>query len=134
MSHLSEVFVFIAATLVTIPLIGFYLVYLISVKSTKNKLFSLKLAVDSTALLFIFSVYFIIIEIWGVNLIWLFLLFFLATAVAFTFMHWRTYEDIHIRRVIRGVWRFQFFVFFFLYFILTFLGVVTKVYALGNLT
>ncbi|MCD8509661.1 MAG: DUF3397 domain-containing protein [Bacillus sp. (in: Bacteria)] len=73
---MSEVLVFIAATLVTIPLIGLYLVYLIAVKTTRNKLYSFKLAVDCTMLLFVVAVYFIIVEIWDVRLIWLFVLFF----------------------------------------------------------
>ncbi|MBU9720453.1 MULTISPECIES: DUF3397 domain-containing protein [Bacillaceae] len=121
---MSEVFVFIAATLVTVPLLGLYLVYLVAVKSTRNKLFSIKLAVDCTTLLFMIAVYFIILQIWNLSLTWLFILFFLLSGIIFTFVHWKLYEDINIQKVMKGVWRFQFFVFFFLYFVLIFLGVI----------
>lgn len=128
---MSEVFVFIAATLVTIPLIGLYLVYIIAVKTTHNKLYSIKLAVDCTSLLFMVAVYFIIIEIWAVKLAWLFVLFFLFTGAVFTIIHWRMHEDIQLRRVIKGVWRMQFFVFFCLYFLLILYGLFSKMYSLA---
>lgn len=130
---MSEVFVFITATLVTIPLIGLYLVYLIAVKTTHNKLYAIKLAVDCTMLLFVMAVYFIIVEIWGLSLVWLFVLFFLFTGAVFTFLHWRMHEDIHLKKVIKGVWRFQFFVFFCLYFILLFYGLISKMISLASI-
>ncbi|MFA9557352.1 DUF3397 domain-containing protein [Evansella sp. AB-rgal1] len=132
MNGVSEVFVFVAATLVTAPLIGLYIVYLIAVKSTHNKVYSVKLAVDSTAFLFIIAVYFIILEIWEVRIMWLFILFVLLSAMIFTFLHWKKYEDIQITKVLKGVWRFQFFVFFVLYFILIFYGLVRHVYVLAK--
>jgi len=49
----------IVATFVTAPLLGLYVIYLLFVKTTKNKQHSFKVAVDSTALLFIISVYFL---------------------------------------------------------------------------
>ncbi|MDQ0253828.1 hypothetical protein J2S74_001200 [Evansella vedderi] len=128
---MGEVLVFVAATLVTIPLIGLYLVYLIAVKTTHNKIFSLKLAVDCTALLFIIAVYFIVLEIWGVKLAWLFILFFLVTGAVFTILHWRLHEDIHIQKVFKGVWRFQFFVYFCLYFLLMLYGLINRMYSLA---
>jgi hypothetical protein len=128
-NNISEIFAVIAATLVTIPLLGLYFVYLAAVKTTRNKVFSLKLAVDCTALLFMAAVYFLILEIWGVHLLWVFILFFLASAVIFTIMHWKVYEDIYIRKVIKGVWRFQFFVFLLAYFALILYGMFTSIYA-----
>ncbi|MBU9712411.1 DUF3397 domain-containing protein [Evansella tamaricis] len=126
---MSEVIVYIAATLVTVPILGLYAVYIIAVKSTHNKIFSLKLAVDCTTLLFMVAVYFIIFQIWNVNLTWLFVLFFLITGVAFTLLHWKLYDDINIQKVMKGVWRFQFFVFFLLYFLLLLFGIFSHMYA-----
>ncbi|ADU30860.1 DUF3397 domain-containing protein [Evansella cellulosilytica] len=136
MGVFSDTLIYVIATLVTVPLIGLYLVYIVAVKSTHNKLFAIKLAVDCTALLFMIAVYFIILQIWGFELIWLFILFVLLTATFFTYLHWKMYEDIHIGKIIKGVWRFQFFVFFFLYFILMIYGliseIVTKIIVQGN--
>lgn len=125
---MGELFVYIAATLVTIPLIGLYLVYLITVKITGEKVYSVKLAADCTTILFIIAVYFIILELWGVSLFWLIVLLFLFTAIGFTFLHWKIYEDIHILRVFRGTWRFQFFLFFTLYFVLMIYGLLYNIF------
>lgn len=126
---MGELFVFIAATLVTIPLIGLYIVYIITVKITRDKLYSVKLACDSTSILFIIAVYFIILELWDVSLLWLIILLFLVTAIFFTFIHWKKYEDIEISKVFKGVWRFQFFLFFVLYFVLMIYGLASHMFA-----
>ncbi|SDY76427.1 Protein of unknown function [Evansella caseinilytica] len=120
-----------AATLITVPLLGLYIVYLIAVKITHRKLFAVKLAADCTTLLFMTAVYFIVLELWDFNSFWLLTLFFLFTAAAFTLLHWYLYEDIHIRKVLKGVWRFQFFVYFLLYFILIFYGMITNIMVLA---
>lgn len=126
---MEELLVIIAATLVTIPLIGFYLVYIISVKLLKDKVFALKLAADCTSVLFIIAVYFIIFEIWDLRLAWLFILFFLFTAIAFTFLHWKKYEDIQISKVFKGVWRFQFIFYITIYFVLIIYGLFSEISA-----
>ena len=126
---MEELLVIIAATLVTIPLIGFYLVYIISVKISKDKVFALKLAADGTTVLFVIAVYFIVFEIWDLRLAWLFILFFLVTAIAFTLLHWKKYEDIEISKVVKGVWRFQFIFFFVVYFVLIIYGLFSEILA-----
>lgn len=126
---MGEFFVYIAATLVTIPLIGLYLVYLISVKITRDKIYSIKLAVDCTTILFIIAVYFIIVELWNVRLLWLIILLFLFTAICFTIIHWKLYEDIEISKVLKGVWRFQFFLYFIFYFIFMIYGLISNIVA-----
>ncbi|MDG5788299.1 DUF3397 domain-containing protein [Evansella sp. AB-P1] len=131
MNIFSELVVIIATTIITIPIIGLFVVYLVAVKASNNKPLSLKLAVDSTAILFIIAVYFIILEIWTINFSLIIILFILSTAIAFTFLHWRKYEDIHIQKVLKGVWRFQFFVFFCLYFLLMFYGLIRQMFIFG---
>jgi hypothetical protein len=120
---------FLAATLVTVPLIGLYIIYFVSVKTTRNKQVSFKIAVDSTVLLFIISVYFLFLEIWRIHTGWMIVLFFLFTALIFTVLHWKNYEDIKLRRLFKGVWRFQFVVFFILYFILVIYGMIFRIIA-----
>ncbi|WP_257009864.1 DUF3397 domain-containing protein [Evansella halocellulosilytica] len=127
---MSNIFIVIIASIVTVPLLGFYLIYIITMKSTKNKVFSIKLAADLTVILFMTSIYFIVLEIWGFSIIWLFILFFLITAVFFTFLHWKTNDDISIHKVLKGVWRFQFFVFFLVYFFLVIYGFISNIAAI----
>ncbi|MCR6107179.1 DUF3397 domain-containing protein [Salipaludibacillus agaradhaerens] len=124
---MAEVTAVITATLITAPLLGLYIFYLIIMKVSQNKQRSFKIAVDATVLLFIASVYFMVYEIWGVRTGWLIVMFFLLTAIVFTFVHWKNYEEIDIKRVFKGVWRFQFVVFFLLYFIVIMYGLIISV-------
>ncbi|UCZ51836.1 DUF3397 domain-containing protein [Bacillus shivajii] len=126
---MSSIIVFIIASFVTVPLIAFYLVYIISVKSTKNKVFSIKLAADCTVVLLMFAIYFIALEIWGISILWMIILFFLLSSIIFTILHWKSYELISIHKVFKGVWRFQFFVLSVLYFILMVYGFIANIYA-----
>lgn len=116
-----------AATLVTVPLIALYVVYFIAVKASRNKMLSFKFAVDVTVVLFIVSVYFLFLEIWSVRTGGWMILFILLTAVLFTFFHWKNHDDIHIRKVLKGVWRFQFVVFLVLYFLLLIYGMADRI-------
>ncbi|WP_232735738.1 DUF3397 domain-containing protein [Alteribacter populi] len=125
---LGDVMAYVVATLVTAPIIGLYLVYIITVKMTKKKVYALKLAVDWSLLLFMFAVHFIIMEIWNVSLIGMMIALILLTAIVFTFIHWRMYEEIKILRIIKGVWRFQFVVFLVLYFVLMFYGFASEMF------
>ncbi|PYZ97916.1 hypothetical protein CR205_04790 [Alteribacter lacisalsi] len=112
----------IAATLVTVPFIAFYLVYIVTVKLTRKKSVALRTAVDGSLLFFMLAVHFFILEIWGLSLIqYVFALMFL-TAIIFTLIHWKKYEEVQFIRIVKGVWRFQFVLFFVLYFVLMFVG------------
>lgn len=119
----------IVATFVTAPLLGLYVIYLLYVKTTKNKQQSFKVAVDSTAVLFIISVYFLFLDIWSIKIGWLVALFILLSAVIFMLIHWKKHEDIEMRKVLKGVWRFQFVVFFTLYIMLVMYGLVSNIYS-----
>jgi hypothetical protein len=126
MTEFTAIFV---ATFVTVPLLGLYFIYLLFVKTTKNKQYSFKIAVDSTGLLFIISVYFLFLEIWAIRIGWMFALFILFSAVIFMFIHWKKHEDIEMRKVLKGVWRFQFVVFFTLYVFLVLYGLFFNIYS-----
>ncbi|WP_035186368.1 DUF3397 domain-containing protein [Alteribacter aurantiacus] len=119
----------VIATLITAPIISMYLVYLVSVKLTRNKVFALKVAVDVSLIFFMLSVHFFILEIWGISLIGYVLALLLLTAIGFTIVHWKMYEDVEFVRIMKGVWRFQFVLFFVLHFVLMFVGFVTLMYA-----
>ncbi|WP_280769091.1 DUF3397 domain-containing protein [Salipaludibacillus daqingensis] len=123
-----EITAIIIATFVTVPILGLYIIYLLFVKTTKNKQLSFKVAVDSTALLFIISVYYLFLEIWNIQAGWFFALFVLLSAVFFTFFHWKKHEDIDMRKVLKGVWRFQFVVFSTLYIVLLIYGLIFRIY------
>ncbi|WP_026674385.1 DUF3397 domain-containing protein [Alkalihalobacterium bogoriense] len=112
----------VIATFVTIPLLGWYFIYIISVKLTKDKRKSIKWASDYSTFLFIVAVYFIMLYTWNQSFIWLILIIILVTAIFFTILHWKTTSDINVGKLMKGIWRFNFLLFLFLYIVLSIVG------------
>ncbi|WP_017727197.1 DUF3397 domain-containing protein [Halalkalibacterium ligniniphilum] len=127
MTHAIAWFV---ATLVTIPLLGWYLVYIITVKISRNKRKAVRLAADSTTLLFMVAVYFLMQEIWSKSFLWMILTIFFLVAILFTWLHWKVANDIYVRKLFRGIWRVNFLLFFFLHIILSGYGLFARILAL----
>ncbi|MGA9289587.1 MAG: DUF3397 domain-containing protein [Anaerobacillus sp.] len=117
----------VAATAVTVPLLAWYLIYIITVKMTKKKKFSFRLAVDLSTIFFILSVHFILIETSGRSFLWIILLLIIGAAIGFTVLHWKTKEDVQIHKVMKGAWRFNFLLFSTGYFILLLIGLVHRI-------
>ncbi|OIJ13266.1 hypothetical protein BKP37_12250 [Anaerobacillus alkalilacustris] len=125
---MSNALAWIVATFVTLPLLAFYFVYIISVKTTKNKRRSIKLAVDVTTILFIFAVYYIAYELWAFSLFWLILIAILIVAIIFTIIHWKLYKDIELKKLIKGIWRLNFLLFLIVYFLLSIYGLFSRIF------
>lgn len=124
---MSNAVAWFLATVITLPLVAFYLIYLVSVKTTKNKKRSIKLAVDLSTILFIFAVYFITYELWNVSLLWFLLIMIITVAIIFTIIHWKISEDIHFSKLLKGIWRLNFLLFFTAYFILSIYGLFIRI-------
>lgn len=124
---MANVVAWVVATIVTLPLVGWYLFYITTVKITKNKSKSIRFASDWTSILFMAAVYFIIYELWGRSFLWVILAIFFFIALLFTWMHWRVSGDIHIGKLFKGIWRFSFILFFFLYLILSSYGLISRI-------
>ncbi|RXI98113.1 DUF3397 domain-containing protein [Anaerobacillus alkaliphilus] len=127
---MSEAIAWVVATLVTLPIICFYLIYIISVKTSKNKKKSIKLAVDLSASFFIIAVYYIAYEIWALSLFWVILILIIIVAMIFTVIHWKISEDIQLGKLIKGIWRFNFILFFLAYLVLSIYGLVLSIYSI----
>lgn len=115
------------ATLITVPLVAFYLIYIITVKTTKSKIISIKLTVDLSTILFILAVYFIAHEIWNISLFWFLLLTIISVAIIFTIIHWKFSNDIHLPKLLKGIWRLNFILFFLAYIILSIYGLLLRI-------
>lgn len=124
---MSSAIAFFLATIITLPLLGWYLIYIITVKITKKKSFSVRLAADLSAILFMASVYFIMLEIWKQSFIWVIFSLFFFVAIFFTVIHWKNAEDIHVWKLFKGIWRFNFILFFLAYFLLSAYGLITRI-------
>lgn len=124
---MTNIIAWLVATIVTLPLLGWYVIYITTVKMTKNKRTSIRFASDWSTILFMAAVYFIIFEIWGFSFHWVILAVFFLIALLFTLMHWRVSGDIHIRKLFKGIWRFNFILFLVTYLILSSYGLVTRI-------
>ena len=124
---MSEVISSIIATFVTIPLLGYIIVFVISKLLTKNHRKSVKIAIDVTTLLFVISDYYFIKAIWGVSLFWLILLIMMIIAITFVLAHWKINHEIQFIKVFKGFWRFNFLFFGFIYILLLIYGLILRV-------
>ncbi|WP_078554867.1 DUF3397 domain-containing protein [Bacillus alkalicellulosilyticus] len=117
----------IIATVITMPLLGWFFVYMITLKKTRSRPTSVRVASDLSSIFFMTAVYFIMYELWKSSLLWLLIIFFLLIAIGFTVIHWKTQNDIQPGKLIKGIWRFNFLFFFMLYIVLSVYGVFLSV-------
>lgn len=108
----------------TLPFLGSILVFIVIKIITKKSRKSLHKAVDYTTLLYIISVHFLIVTIWGKSFFWLIIILMIFIAMVFVFLHWKVKEEIILKKVFKGFWRFNFIVFFLAYITLTLYGII----------
>ncbi|WP_070120202.1 DUF3397 domain-containing protein [Bacillus marinisedimentorum] len=120
----------VAATLVTIPLLGFAAAFLLFSKMTGNRRKSFLLASDISTFFLIWAVYAMVLVIWEVDVAGYLPLLFIMTIIFFLFMQWRFAEEIHIKKVLKGFWRFNFLLFGFGYVGLVLYGLVMRLLVL----
>ncbi|NHC39624.1 DUF3397 domain-containing protein [Bacillus sp. MM2020_1] len=109
-----------------LPFLGFLLVFIITKLVTNNNRKSVHRALDYTTILFVISVHFLIQTIWGKSLFWLIILIMILIAMIFVFVHWKVKEEIVLRRVLKGFWRFNFILFLLAYITLTLFGLLHR--------
>ncbi|MCM3242955.1 DUF3397 domain-containing protein [Cytobacillus oceanisediminis] len=115
------------ATLVTIPLLGYLAVFIISKQITKKHKRSVHIALDVSTLFFILAVHYLIVVIWDKSYLWMIVLSLLITAVTFIIMHWRIKQEVNLRALFKGFWRFNFLLYFTAYIVLMLIGLVQRV-------
>jgi Protein of unknown function (DUF3397) len=112
---------------VTIPLLGYIIVFVISKLLIKNHRKSVKIAIDVTTLLFVLADHYFIMAIWGKSLFWLILLIMIIIAIAFVFAHWKINHEIQFIKVFKGFWRFNFLFFGIIYILLLIYGLILRI-------
>ncbi|MCM3768579.1 DUF3397 domain-containing protein [Neobacillus niacini] len=106
------------------PFAGFLAVFIIGKLVTKNTRRSVHYALDYSAVFFIFSVHFLLKTIWGNSFFWLIILILILTAMVFVIVHWKVKQDINLKKVMKGFWRFNFLLFSLVYIGLTIYGLI----------
>jgi hypothetical protein len=114
----------IVAIFLTVPLLGFFIIYLINKLITKNTRKSVHKALDYSTILFIFAVHFLLLTILGKSFLWIIFLVLIIIAMVFVFIHWKIRGEIIFTKVFKGYWRFNFLIFFLAYISLTIFGIL----------
>ncbi|PFO09942.1 hypothetical protein COJ85_00735 [Bacillus sp. AFS076308] len=123
---MSTIFSSVLTVFFAIPIIGTILVFTVIKLTLKTTKKALHMALDYTTIFYIVSVHFLIVTLWDKSFFWLIILVMLVIAMVFVFVHWKVKEEIIVKRVWKGFWRFNFILFFFTYFVLTFYGLVSR--------
>lgn len=124
---MSGVISSIIATFVTIPLLGYIIVFVISKLITRNHRKSVKMAIDVTTLLFVIACHYFIMAIWGISIFWVIILFMIGIAIIFVIIHWKLKHEIAFLKVFKGFWRFNFLCFGLTYIFLLLYGLILRI-------
>ncbi|MEH7075061.1 DUF3397 domain-containing protein [Neobacillus drentensis] len=116
----------IISIFIALPFLGFIVVFFAMKFITNNTQKSVHVALDSTTILFIISVHFLILTIWDKSFFWFIILLMILIAMVFVFVHWKIKEEIILKKVIKGFWRFNFILFLFTYLSLTVYGLIYR--------
>ncbi|WP_066289425.1 DUF3397 domain-containing protein [Bacillus sp. FJAT-29937] len=117
----------VIATFITIPLLGYFLVFIICKQVTRQHKQSVHMALDVSTFLFIISVHYLILAIWEQSFLWVIFLSLLVLAIIFVLLHWKIKHEINLPLVFKGFWRFNFLVFFIAYIVLMVIGLIQSV-------
>jgi hypothetical protein len=123
----SGIFSSIIASFVTIPLLGYIIVFVISKCLTKKHHKSVRIALDFTTCFLVLAVHYLIKAIWGISLLWVIFIVMILVAVLFVLMHWKTRQEIDFVKVLKGFWRFNFLLFSCAYLLLLIYGLISRV-------
>ncbi|MEK4565427.1 DUF3397 domain-containing protein [Alkalihalobacillus sp. FSL R5-0424] len=119
----------LVATVVTIPALGWYLIYISTVKLTKQKRKAVIWASDGSAILFMAAVYYIMSQLWEPTSVWLVLALFLSVAITFTIIYWNVMDDFYAMKLFKGIWRLNFLIFVTIYILLSGYGLIWSIFS-----
>lgn len=117
----------IAAAFITLPLLGYIIIFIITKQALKHHRRAVHTAIDGSAPLFVISVYYLILVIWEESLLWLILVILILMGAAVTIAHWKVRGEIVFPRIFRAFWRLTFLVFFFAYSLLLIVGLLESI-------
>jgi hypothetical protein len=116
----------IMATFVTLPMIAFLIFYVFARILTKNGKKAFLLTVDLSTFFFILSVYYLILVIWKKSFMSYIFMILIIICMIFLLLHWKFKQEIDIRKVMKGFWRFNFLFFSFCYICLVIFGLFKR--------
>lgn len=125
---MKMVFAYVLGTLILLPIITFFIAYLIFRKFLKKKAnYSFRLAADVTTFFLFFSVVISISTLWGTIISIAAITISFLIAIIMTFIDWRTQKEIKVIPLLRRIWRVQFVYLFLVYNIVWIVGIVQNI-------
>ncbi|HWJ80063.1 MAG TPA: DUF3397 domain-containing protein [Niallia sp.] len=113
--------------LVVFPIFTLFIVFVISKIVTKKQRYSVHLALDTSTFFFLLSVHFLAKEMWNVSLLPVIIVLLVIIGIVFSYIHYRIKEEIVFGKIIKGIWRLSFLLFFILYLFLMVYGLISSV-------
>lgn len=123
---MSTVLASIIATFITLPVLAWIVIFFASYRITQHKKRSFQVAVDITTVFFMIACYFLIYEIWHLSMFWMIAIIVLLSGILFSVVLWKVRGDIDTKRLLKGVWRFNFLLFFIGYTVLFVYGLLNR--------
>ena len=116
------------ATLVTLPIVGYLIIFVVTKRCTKNHRKAVQYGINSSVLLLIVSVHFLIQSILGISLLWLVISVALLLSIVVVLVHLRFKEEIQYVKFLRGMIRLNAFVFSLSYLVLVVVGITKNLF------
>ena len=124
MEHVLSAFI---ATLVTLPIIGYLIVFILTKQWTKSHRKAVQYGLNSSTILFIISVHLMIQSIFGVSLLWLVISIIILLSVIVVLVHLQLKGEIDYTNLLRGSIRLNALFFILSYFVLVVVGVTKNI-------
>ncbi|WP_339227597.1 DUF3397 domain-containing protein [Oceanobacillus sp. FSL K6-2867] len=121
-----EYFIYSIAFFITIPLIATALTYIISVKIHRVKLRALHQAVNWTTILYIIAVSIMLNLIVGSSFTGWMVVLFLIALTSVIISQWKYKNEVVFRKAVKIIWRFAFLLYFMVYILLVFIGIIQQ--------
>jgi hypothetical protein len=123
-----DYFISVGSILITYPIITFLLLKVILKKITRRNKLSTQIAIDFSSVFFVFSVYFLVLEIFEIDVLFYLMLFILIISLIVVLLQWKIREEIKFPTVIKSILRFNFLIFFIAHLLLLVYGLYEYVY------
>ncbi|WP_147531917.1 DUF3397 domain-containing protein [Bacillus marasmi] len=123
---MSSLIANVIAAIITIPLLGYIVVFSISKRIMKNHRRAFHMAIDWSTVFLIFAVHHLIIVIWEQSFFWLLAILMIIVASIFVLLHWKMKNEILILPILKGFWRMNFLLFFVAYIFLITFGLIQR--------
>ena len=116
-----------AATYITLPVIGYIVIFVIIKQLTGNHKLAVRIAMDISTFFLFASVYFLMRVIWDASLPWVIALAMIFIAAMIVVLHYRVKGEIIFAKILKGFWRGNFAFFLAAYFILAGYGLACRI-------